>query len=275
MHDKTGKTDRATSPGNPSPKSSRRKFYLCLSLAALVAVMALGTLLLRGVIAGFTDGPGAREAFRSQGIGGYLSFLGMQVAQVVFALIPGEPLELLAGCAFGAGLGFALCQIGVLIGSTVVFLLVRRAGRGAAGVLMGETAYRKLSFLLNESRLPLTLFLLYLIPGTPKDLLTYFAGLTSIRFGPFLLLTTVARTPSVLSSVLVGSSLMAERFTAGAILLGGTAVLGLGGALLYRRYLRARHCPALPPGAAVSEETEGSEGTARPPGVADLENRAP
>lgn len=186
-------------------------------------------------------GPWLRQRVDGLGPWGILLMLGIQMLQVVVAIIPGEPVELAAGAMYGALGGLVLCLTGCLIGSAAVFTVVRRKGRAAfEGTSLGQQL-RQYRFLQDESRLEGLVFLLYLIPGTPKDILVYVCGLSPLPLGRFLLLSTLARIPSVVTSTWAGAS-FAENdlmLTLGIFL--ATGLLGLGGIWFHKRFLARKN----------------------------------
>ena len=179
------------------------------------------------------------EQFRAwvqgHGLLGQLAFLGMTVLQIVIAIIPGEPLELGAGYAFGFWRGTLLCEIGILLGGLLVFLFVRRFGVKAVEVFFPREKIESLRFLHNEKRLALWVFILFFIPGTPKDIMTYIVPLTPMKLSTFLLLSTVARLPSVVTSTIGGNALGTGKLTFALIVFGATALISALGILIYRR----------------------------------------
>jgi uncharacterized membrane protein YdjX (TVP38/TMEM64 family) len=178
------------------------------------------------------------EKFRlwveGHGIWGVLAYVGMMVLQVVVAIIPGEPLEIGGGYAFGAVKGTLLCLLGAAIGSMLVFLFVRRFGRTAVEVFFPKEKIDRLKFLKESPKRNLIFFLIYTVPGTPKDLLSYFAGLTDMKLSYWLLLCTLGRIPSVLTSTIGGDALGVGNYTFAAITFAVTLVLAGGGVLVYR-----------------------------------------
>lgn len=170
----------------------------------------------------------------SFGFTGWLVGLGIQILQVLIALIPGELVEIGMGCAFGAVQGTILCLAGVLIASTAVFLLTRRFGVRFLELFFPMEKFDNLWFMKSEKRLEGIVFLLFFIPGTPKDLLTYFVGLTRMKLSDFLVISTIARIPSVVSSTIGGNLISNGNFVAAAILFTVTALVSLGGILLYK-----------------------------------------
>lgn len=181
------------------------------------------------------------EYVRSFGWAGYLVMLGIQILQVFVALIPGEVVEIAAGFAFGAFGGTLLCLLGVGIASIVIFLLVKRWGRPLVELFIPGESIDQLRFLRKEDRLRELIFLLYLIPGTPKDLLSYFVGLTRIKLGEFLVISLIARIPSVVSSTVGGSFVSSGDYFRAGVVFCVTALVSLGGALLYKRILSRRN----------------------------------
>ncbi len=168
-----------------------------------------------------------------------LAFVGMMALQIFVAVIPGEPLELGAGYAFGSLQGTALCLLGAALGSVLVVLFVRCFGARAVEIFFPREKIRALGFLRNRRRRDTLFFTLFVIPGTPKDILTYVAGLTDIRLGRWLLVTTPARIPSIITSTISGDALGVGNFTFAALVFGATLLVSAGGLVLYQRICRA------------------------------------
>ena len=184
------------------------------------------------------------ERFRawvdSQGIWGPLLFLGMIVLQIVVAIIPGEPLEIAAGYAFGAVEGTLLCLLGAFAGRLAVFLLVRRFGTKAVELFFPKEKFQSLRFLQNERRLTFWVFFLFFLPGTPKDLLCYIVGLTRLPLRSWLIISAIAPIPSIVTSTIGGDALGMGNYAFAALVFVLTlAVSGLG-LLFYRGICRVR-----------------------------------
>jgi len=159
----------------------------------------------------------------------------MIVLQVFVAVLPGEPLEIAAGYAFGSLGGTLLCLTGIAAGSALVFVLVRRYGTRLLELFFPTDKIRSVKFLQNTDRLKRLLFVLFFLPGTPKDLLTYIAGLTPVRMSDFLILSTAARIPSLVTSVVGGSALGEGEYLTAAIVFAVTAAVSLLGLFVYSR----------------------------------------
>lgn len=163
------------------------------------------------------------------GILGKLAYILMVSIQVIVALIPGEPLEIGGGYAFGAIEGTFLCMAGTTLGSMVVFYLVRRFGMKLVEVFFSGKKIRRLEFLKDSRRRNILIFIVFFLPGTPKDLLTYFVGLTDIKFRHFFILASFARLPSIITSTLGGNALGGEKYISAVWVFAITlAVSGLG-----------------------------------------------
>ncbi len=182
------------------------------------------------------------ELFRnwvdSHGIWGRIAFVGMVIFQVVFAVIPGEPLEIGAGYAFGAWEGTLLCLVGLTVGGLIVFALVRTLGIRVVEVFFSIEKIRSLKFLQNSRRLNTVTFILFFLPGTPKDLLSYFVGLTDIKLSVWMFITSIARLPSVVTSTLGGNALGDERYIVALVVFAITLIISGGGLLIYRMISR-------------------------------------
>ena len=178
------------------------------------------------------------ERFRAwvdaSGIWGRVLFVGMVVLQVVVAFIPGEPVELAAGYAFGFWEGSALTMAGFLLGSWLVFALVRKFGVKLVEVFFHKNKIAELRFLQNPRKAKIIAFLLMLIPGTPKDFLSYFAGLTPLTLSQWLQIVAFARIPSLVTSSLTGAAARDENYILSVVMLAVTLIISIAGILYYR-----------------------------------------
>lgn len=182
---------------------------------------------------------GDPEAFRAwideRGAWGPVTMVGMVVFQVIFALIPGEPFEIAAGYAFGGFYGCLLCLVGTTIGGTVVFFLVHKWGTRVLELYFSREKIESLAFLRDTPKTRTLAFLLMMLPGTPKDLLSYGMGLTKITLPEWMFISLIARIPSVLTSTVAGSAIGEKRYVFAALVFGVTTAAGLFGLWIYRR----------------------------------------
>lgn len=190
-------------------------------------------------LAGDTDA--FREWLDTKGWYGWVLFVLMVIVQVVAAVIPGEPLELAAGYIFGAVGGTILCLIGEAVGGLLVFLFVKRFGMQVVETFFAPEKIRTLRFLHGSKKRDALFFLLFFLPGTPKDLLCYFAGLTDISLLRWCLIQTIGRLPSVLTSTMSGHALGSSEYLAAGIILAITACISGVGLLVYRHIGKKRN----------------------------------
>ncbi len=180
------------------------------------------------------------EKFRAwvdqRGLWGRIAFFIMVILQIFVAVIPGEPLEIAAGYAFGFWEGTFLCILGMTIGGALVFAFVRKFGVKAVEVFFSLEKIASLKFLQNHRRVRIFVILAFLLPGTPKDVLSYFVGLTPISFSQWLLITSLCRLPSVVTSTLGGSALGSGEHISAIIVFAATLAISLAGLWLYDRY---------------------------------------
>lgn len=206
--------------------------------------------LLSGLVFWFAGKPLVRfvsepEQFRlwvdTRGWWGRLAFVGMVLLQVLVAVIPGEPLEIAAGYAFGFWEGTLLCLAGMTIGGALVFGFVRRFGTKALEIFFSREKISNLKFLKNNRRVYLAVILAFLLPGTPKDILSYAAGLTKIRFRHWLWITSLCRLPSLVTSTLGGNALGTESWIQAVVIFAVTVTLSLLGLWAYRRFVERKN----------------------------------
>lgn len=217
----------------------RRKWLTGISIAVVAILAALITVFVWQWLASFSQEE-FREYIRSFGVLGWLVLLILQFLQVFIALIPGELLESAAGYAFGPLIGTLICYAGIAAASGLVFLLTRRFGTKLTAVFISREKIRQLRFINTARKRNTLIFLLFFIPGTPKDLLTYFVGLTDIRLGAFLAISLIARIPSVISSTFGGHLLGEGQYWQAALLYGITGIVSLIGLGVYNAILRKK-----------------------------------
>lgn len=151
-----------------------------------------------------------KEKVSSSGILGLLMLFALQVAQIFLIIIPGEPIEILAGMCYGPiwGTVFIIVSAGII--STIIFSLVRKYGKRFVYNFCDKEKVAKIEnskLFKNPNKIEMIMFILFLLPGTPKDLLAYIAGLLPINPVKFVLISVFARFPSVISSTLAGANL--------------------------------------------------------------------
>lgn len=154
-----------------------------------------------------SDKNSMKEWISSFGIYDEVVFVLIRALQTVIKIIPAEPLEIGAGYIWGTYKGLALCMLGTEIGSAIILILTSVFGTKLLNMLFDLEQIKKWSFISNVKRKYLFLTVLYLIPGTPKDFITYFVGVTDTKILPFLIITGLARIPSIVTSTWCGEIL--------------------------------------------------------------------
>lgn len=185
-----------------------------LILTMVVIVICIGIIIYLFPVMKNLSTPDGQEVFKkkvdSSGFIGMLSLFGLQVAQIFLIIIPGEPIEILAGMCYGAFGGTIFILTSSFIISTIIFLLVRKFGKKFVCEFCDESKVSKMEnskLFQNPKKIEMIMLILFLIPGTPKDLLVYIAGILPIKPIRFILISTFGRLPSVISSTLAGENL--------------------------------------------------------------------
>lgn len=151
-----------------------------------------------------------KEKVDNSGVIGLLLLFGLQVAQIFLIIVPGEPIEILSGMCYGGLWGTVFIMVSASIISIAIYFLVRKFGRKFVYDFCDEKKVEKIensNFFQNPKKIEFIMLILFLIPGTPKDLLVYVAGLLPIKPLKFILISTFARFPSVITSTLAGEQL--------------------------------------------------------------------
>ncbi len=160
------------------------------------------------------------------GILGYAALYLMQVLQVVIAIIPGGVVQFAAGfMANFTWLGILICLAGVYTGQVIIFRLVRRFGHNLVDAVADGEKLKKWNFIRNQKKLELITFILFVIPGMPKDLFCYIFPLTTINEERFMLISVIARIPAVVSSVYAAEYLRNGEYIKAAVIWG--IILGI------------------------------------------------
>lgn len=188
-----------------------------------------------------SDPEAFRQRIEESSLNGQLIFIGMVVLQILAAIIPGEPLEVAAGYAFGAIEGTILCLIGGFIGSLLVILLVRKFGIRLVHVFYPPEKLETIRFLKTSPKRTVLFLLIFMIPGTPKDLLCYFVGLTDMKLPVLMVICTLGRLPAIVSSTIGGNALGTERYIFAVIVFAVTFLISMTGLLIYNRICKKQN----------------------------------
>jgi uncharacterized membrane protein YdjX (TVP38/TMEM64 family) len=172
----------------------------------------------------FQDRHQLKEVIKSFGPYSPPAFILLQVLQVVVAPIPGEAIEFLGGYVFGVWGGMVYSMIGLIVGSGFAFSIARFFEKQAIEKFVSPELRKKFDYLIGREGVILS-FLLFLIPGFPKDTLCYMLGLTPMHWGIFLIISTIGRIPVTLMTTLQGAEVFEHRYKLFLILLGISALV--------------------------------------------------
>ena len=153
-----------------------------------------------------------------------LAYILLQITQVIVAPIPGGAIEFLGGYLFGVKAGFFYSMIGLILGSWMAFSLARIFEKLAVEKFVSPQTIKRFDYLIGHEGLILS-FLLFLIPGFPKDALCYLLGLTPMHLGIFLIISTIGRVPGTLMATLQGGKAFEHQYKSFLVLLGISALV--------------------------------------------------
>lgn len=196
-----------------SNKSKVKMFKIAL-LITVITIMVIAIIQLIPLFKNISTVEGQiafKQKIEDAGIVGILMLFGLQFAQIFLIVIPGEPIEILSGMCYGTWGGALFITVSAFIITSIIFLAVRKFGRKFVYSFCNEKRVKKIEnskTFQNPKKIEWIMAILFLIPGTPKDLLVYIAGLLPVKPSRFILISTFARFPSVISSTIAGDNIM-------------------------------------------------------------------
>lgn len=221
--------------------TKKKKIIAFLIFAAIIAaVAAVGLFIGKKLIEYAAEPEQFRNWVNANGFVSRLVYIAATALQVIIAFIPGEPLEILGGYAFGAAEGTFLCMTAASIGSVIVFLLVRRFGMRFVEIFFSKEKIQSLNFLKSSPKNIFIFFIIFTLPGTPKDILSYFAGLTEMKLSQWLFICIIGRIPSVITSTVGGSAIGNQNYTFAVIVFAATILLSGLGIMIYNKISKKR-----------------------------------
>lgn len=232
-------------------KNSNRTNFLfniikLISLLTVISILVYATIKLYPFFKNINSSEGRLElkaTIDSLGYKGSLLVILLVIIQLLLAFIPGEPVEIIAGMCCGTIGGLIVVFIGVFIASCIIFFSVRKFGKDFIYSFFGKEKIDKLEnnqLFSNKKKLDLILFIIFFIPGTPKDLFIYLGGLLPVKPLSFLLISTFARFPSVITSTYCGANLIDGNFKTSIIVFVCTFVISVIGIAIYNKFYNYR-----------------------------------
>lgn len=216
--------------GRTMERATVFKFIGLLAFFALLAIVMV--LLWPSIKDVFTEGGAQRLVARlkTAGPAGVLVLLGIQFLQIVVAFIPGEVVQLAAGLMYGPWIGALIVLAGCVLSSFVVYQLVHKLGAPFVRSMVSAEHMERFESFESSGKLDIIVFVLFLIPGMPKDVFTYVVPVTSMKVKRFLTLTTIARIPGVLASTYTAHGISNGNIVGPVVVMsivGAVAVVGL------------------------------------------------
>ena len=199
-------------------KINKAQAMKLIALIITIAILVIATIYMIPIIKQINSPEGQaefKEQLTNSGLTGMLILFGLELAQVVLAVLPGEPVELLAGICFGPIWGTIFLMISVFIVTAMIYFFVKKYGRDFIYEFFPKEKVNKLEnskLFKDPQKIETVMALLFLIPGTPKDLLVYIGGLLPIKTSRFLALATLLRFPSIISSTIAGNKLLQGKW---------------------------------------------------------------
>lgn len=213
----------------------KKNRYLILILS--IAVMLGLSLALWNPLINFIESPNSLSLWVEEaGIWGPIIFMALNTVQVLLAIIPGGPFEVAAGSMFGPWAGTLMCDIAMTAGGMMTFFFVRKFGMKFIELFVDKQEIESVKFLHSNEKYTTLLFLFFLLPGTPKDLMCYVVGLTDIKWTTWLLINFVGRFPAILLSALGGSALGEQKYGIFIAAFAVIIVLYFLGSYLYKKF---------------------------------------
>lgn len=193
--------------GHVMPASEIFKFS---GLIVFILLMVLSFILIWPYMSDIFEPGGVErisEEVRNAGPGGFLILFGIQILQVVVAFIPGEVVQIAAGLIYGPWIGSLIIILGAIASSSMIFALVHHLGAPLVHSMVPDKYVDKLEEFEQSNKFSIIVFVLFLIPGLPKDVFTYVVPLSSMKFPEYIALTCLARIPGVFISTYAAAGL--------------------------------------------------------------------
>ena len=148
----------------------------------------------------------------SMGHFGIIILILFQILQTVVAPIPGEVIQIAGGYLYGIPLGTIYNLIGLIIGSGIAFYFTRLIGGEFVGNLIRKKRLKWITDIMESRKFEIVLFIIFIVPGLPKDFMIYVAGLTTLKPIRFFTILVISRLPWIMISASVGANIDAGNY---------------------------------------------------------------
>lgn len=209
-----------------------RDFVFPAIILLIIVIVLVIILFVPDLWAVLSDSEKISALIKKLGIWAPFAFIIFQILQVIIFIIPGEVAQISGGFIFGPFWGFVYSVLGISIGSAFNYFVAKFSGRSFIEDLAGEEEIRKFDDFILKKRTERIFFILFLIPGIPKDILCYVAGLGKISFPLFMMLSMLARLPGILGSVWIGHALFEKEWIMAALISVFAILLFIFGSLM-------------------------------------------
>ena len=184
---------------------------LFLSLALVIWLVVEDAPVLRWMVRLYSDKKFLKETVNAWGWMAPMVFMAIQALQVIISPIPGEITGPVGGALFGTLWGLIYSTIGLTVGTLFCFWVGRRWGEPLVRPWLSEHNWNQMSFIL-EAEGAIICFILYLIPGFPKDIISYLFGISPMPFWVFAVVSTVGRLPGTWISSYFGAHVAEQQY---------------------------------------------------------------
>lgn len=222
-------------------KMSTADVFKFVGLIAFFAIMILVCVLLWPYIHELFEPGGIDrviEDVQNAGLVGFFILLAIQFLQIVVAFIPGEVVQVAAGMIYGPWVGALVVLVGCVISSAFIFMLVHKLGAPFVQAMVPDKYMQKFRTFENSGKLNIVVFILFLIPGMPKDVFTYITPLTHMPMRTFLLLSNIGRIPSIVVSTYAAAGLVEGDILQSVIIFAVAGAIAVAGILCYDRIMK-------------------------------------
>lgn len=212
--DATHSAPNATHSAPSKPKMDNATIFKFVGLIVFFILMGVVIYLIWPYLADLFEEGGLERVtseVRNAGWAGVFILLAFQFLQIVVAFIPGEVVQMAAGIIYGPWWGALIILIGCIISSAFIFGIVHKLGAPFVQAMVPQKYMSKLRHFESSPKFNTIVFILFLIPGMPKDVFTYILPLSHMRLRTFVILTNTARIPGIVVSTYAANGLIEGR----------------------------------------------------------------
>jgi len=211
-------------------------------LAVVVWLVVVDAPIVRFVIRLYRDKKFLKDTVRAWGWMAPIVFIAIQALQVIISPIPGEITGPVGGALFGTWLGLFYSTIGLTLGTLFCFWVGRRWGEPLVRPWLSEHNWNRMTFVI-EAEGVIICFIIYLLPGFPKDITSYLFGISPMPFWIFAVVSTVARIPGTWASSYFGAHVAEQQYIYAIAFLAVVVALCLPLYYYRERFIKRFHKP--------------------------------